>query len=359
MGSCQHAVVCACNCLCTYGAPTELLQAAPPVDAATAAQQVTTSLLINLPLALSAGISFPQAAVDRRVEPLDVTPELAATLIEGKQLWQQQASHTDALQCSPFNGPADLLRQAAAAPIVGAQSAPSKEQMAAAGAAFAAAAKAVAMQSAAAKRSHANSSSIRGFGPLQAFRKAVIVPTDPSLAPTDNLVPSQSADATASVTWDGSNSITVGVTPGAGMDATAAHTSGEALQDGMRNMVPWMQLKVRCGLVCVLFRLKSHVLSTHDCMPTTAVHLCIVHPIAGRIVSNAAAAAAAAASAHSASSHNARRQHCHAPQHDVRPQRAQRDLQCSAGTNNRPHPLARHAAAVNSALPDRHLWAES
>jgi hypothetical protein len=213
----------------------------------TAAQQAVSGLFVNLPLAASVGLSFPTAA-NVSDDSLVVTPELAAALAAGRQLWQQQASRADKLQCSPFNGPIELLRSAAS-PIVGAQSQPlqqnpSREQLAAARDAFAAMVKAVAMQIAAARSApQASSSSSR----LDPFRQATLLPGSSDQTNRNGVLPPPSADATAEVSWDGGDVVKTAVLPGPRMGPAAVRTAVEALQDGLGSMAAWLSLKVgRC-----------------------------------------------------------------------------------------------------------------
>lgn len=217
-----------------------------PADAAAAAHQATTSLLINLPLAVSVGLSFPSAAPASSTLPT-VTPELAAALAAGRKLWRQQASRMDQLQCSSFNGPVELLR-GAAEPVVGTHSAPqiqpTESSLIAARAAFAATAKAVAVQAAAAARSRtkAHPASV-----LEHFRRAILRPLGPGQHGSEGSVgvlPDPAADATADAHWFGGDSVSIALQPGPTMSAAAAHTANEALLDGMANMVPWLTVKV-------------------------------------------------------------------------------------------------------------------
>jgi hypothetical protein len=221
----------------------EANRAPRPSDAPTAAQQAVSSLLINLPLAASVGLSFP-AAANASSNSIAVTAELAASLAAGQQLWQQQASRADKLQCSPFNGPVELLRNAAS-PIVGAQSqllqqSPSPAQLAAARDAFAAMAKSVAMQAAAAARSGPQASSSR----LDPFRQAILFPGSTEQTNRNGVLPPPAADATAEVSWDGGDVMAAAVLPGPGMGPAAVRTAVEALQDGIGSMAAWVNLKV-------------------------------------------------------------------------------------------------------------------
>jgi hypothetical protein len=239
---------------CVLDHPTEAGRAPRPSDASTAAQQAISGLLINLPLAVSVGLSHPTATSNRTIS-ITVTPELASSLAAGRQLWQQQASKTDVLLCSPFNGPVELLR-AAESPVAGAQAQQQvldTQQIAAARAAFAAAARAVASQAAARAKGRHHHSSSRNT--LDAFRKAVILPGQPG---TDGnragVLPGPAGDAAADVWWDGSDRMTAVVQAGPSMTAPAAHTATEALHDGVVNIVPWLtiQASLSCCWCCCL-----------------------------------------------------------------------------------------------------------
>lgn len=230
--------------------PPEARRAPRPSDAATAAQQAISGLLINLPLAVSVGLLHPAAASNRTVS-VTVTPELASSLAAGRLLWQQQASKTDLLLCSPFNGPVELLR-AAESPVAGAQAQqqpPDVQQIAAARAAFAATARAVATQGAAharSRRQHSSSSSSM----LDAFRTAIILPGQPGTDDRAGVLPGPAADAAADVWWDGSDRMAAVVQAGPSMTPAAAHTATEALHDGVVNIVPWLTLQVSLYCCC-------------------------------------------------------------------------------------------------------------
>lgn len=227
--------------------PAEANRAPRPSDATTAAQQAVSGLLINLPLAVAVGLRRPTAFSDR-VTGMTVTPELASSMAAGRQLWQQQASRNDRLQCSPFNGPVELLR-AAATLLPGAQPSqplPDSAQLDATRSAFAAATKAVAMQGAANARSRAQpgSGSSGSSNPLDVFRRAVVMPWQAGSDDKSGVLPPPAADATADVVWDGSDNMTAAVQAGPSMNAAAARTATEALHDGAVNMVPWLTVQV-------------------------------------------------------------------------------------------------------------------
>jgi hypothetical protein len=170
-------------------------------------------------------------------------------MVAGRQLWQQQASRNDLLKCSPFNGPVELLRGAAAAPMAASQhSSPDSAQLDAARAAFATTAKAVAMQGAANSRSRGQPGS-SSSNPLDVFRRAIIMPQQPGGDDKSGVLPPQAADAAAEVAWDGSDKMTAVVQAGPSMNAAAARTATEALHDGAVNMVPWITIKVRPTLL--------------------------------------------------------------------------------------------------------------
>lgn len=233
--------------------PAEANRAPRPSDAATAAQQTVSGLLINLPLAVAVGLRRPTASSDDRVTGMTVTPELASSMAAGRQLWQQQASRNDRLQCSPFNGPVELLRAAATLQPGAQQPLPADSvQLDAARSVFAAATKAVAMQGAANARSRAQPGSGGSSGstsnPLDVFRRAIVMPwgQDGSDVKSGGVLPPPAADAAADVVWDGSDRMTAAVQAGPSMTAAAARTATEALHDGAVNMVPWLTVQV-CG----------------------------------------------------------------------------------------------------------------
>lgn len=238
----------------------EASRAPRPSDAATAAQQAVSGLLTNLPLAAAVGLKHPSAAVDR-ISGMTVTPELASSLAAGRALWQQQASRTDKLQCSPFNGPVELLRAAAIPPISGAQAQSTTvddataRKLAAARAAFAATVKSVALSGAAAARNRPQDGSGTSPNPsivmLAMFRQAVAVPQQESGAGEENrgVLPGPAADVSAMISWDGSDKMKALVQPGPGMSAAAAHTASEALHDGEINVVPWLTIQVSVSAV--------------------------------------------------------------------------------------------------------------
>lgn len=188
-------------------------------------------------------MSFP-AAANASSDSIIVTAELAAALAAGRQLWQQQASRTDKLQCSPFNGPVELLR-GAASPIVGAQSqllqqSPNNAQLEAARDAFAAVVRSVALRGAAAARSAPQASSSR----LDPFRQATLFPGSPEQTDRNGVLLPPAADATAEVSWDGGDVMAAAVLPGPGMGPAAVRTAVDALQDGVGSMAAWLNLKV-------------------------------------------------------------------------------------------------------------------
>lgn len=193
---------------------------------------------------MSVGSAFPQAAANSTAQ-LTVTPELAASLLAGRQLWQQQASRTDKLQCGVYNGPVEMLRDAQS-PITGTASLPlvNEQQVAAARAVIAAAAKAVAVQAATAAR---RGVSLSRSKQLELFTQAALAArAQTPAAGGRQVLPAPAADAGADVHWGGSSAMGVKITPGPKMSPASLHTAKDALQDSMVNMVSWLDLQV-CG----------------------------------------------------------------------------------------------------------------
>lgn len=230
-----------------------------PADAIAATDQATSALVVALPLAMSTSLSWPKGVPAS--SDMTVTSELLAALAAGKQLWQQQASSADLLTCTAYNGPGQLLKDAA--PVVGDQSQAgspglqrqhARTSLASAHAAFASMAKAIAVEAAARHRSSSGSSadggSRRGSSDssdwaLEKFRRAVVLPTDPVGAePVNGVLPPPSVDAQAYVQWAGGSSMSVNMAAGQNMSAAELRLANHALQDNMFNLVPWLQVQV-------------------------------------------------------------------------------------------------------------------
>ena len=214
-----------------------------PSDAATAAQQAVAGLLVALPLAVSVALRSPTASNSTQ-NLVTVTPDLASALAAGRALWQQQASRTDKLQCTPFNGPAQLLKDATAAAAAAVPTPeelfpPNLPQLAAARAAFAATARAVAVEGS----QHSSSR-------LDPFRRALKTAgyQQEGLPSRGDVLPDPVADASADVMWDGGDSSTAAIAPGPGMSAAAVSTAKLALHDDLANVVPWLAVKVSAAV---------------------------------------------------------------------------------------------------------------
>jgi hypothetical protein len=223
----------------------EPARASKPADAVAGAQQATAAVLVTLPLALSSSMSWPQQVPVTNAD-LTVTQDVLASLAAGRAVWQQQATASDLLTCTPFNGPGQLLTEAA--PVVGQQSSAAAVDNrgtahSQARAAFAAVAADTARQAAAQRRSSTGRSGARM---LQPFIDAA---GGNSPAQAGGVLPAPSVDATAAVSWDGSRSMAVTIAPaGDRMTPATVQLANRVLQDEMLSMAPWLHVQV--GAVC-------------------------------------------------------------------------------------------------------------